>query len=43
MIRGLEHHPYKNRLRDMELFSLEKRRLWGGPYSSVSVPEGGLQ
>ena len=29
MIQGLEHLPYQDRLREMELFSMEKRRLWG--------------
>jgi len=38
MIRGMEHLLCEERLRELGLFSLEKRR----PYCSLSVLKGGL-
>ena len=42
MIKGMEHLSYEEKLRELGLFSLEKRRLWGRPYYSLSVRKGGL-
>ncbi|KAJ7404805.1 hypothetical protein WISP_143587 [Willisornis vidua] len=41
VIGGREHLPYGERVRDLELFSLEKTP--GRPYSSLSVLTGGIK
>ena len=42
MIRGLEHLSYKERLRGLELFSLEKEKALGGCHCGLPVLEGSI-